>query len=216
MTGGETARAAWPGVASALAIAGLLAACASTPPARPPGPAYSGKIAVRSDEAPGKEARSMTGQFELAGSAAAGQLLVTSPIGTTIARARWGDVSSEGRPSDIVLEAQGHTVRFNDFEAMTEAALGEAVPLEALFDWLAGRPWPPSPATVDADRAGFEQLGWHVDRSRLAGDGFLSADRLAPPPALHVRVKLDEPAASPAGAPDRRAQPVSPSASSAR
>jgi outer membrane lipoprotein LolB len=204
----------------------LLVACASLPGGRPAGPTYSGRIAVRSDEAPGKEARSMTGQFELTGTALAGQLVVTSPIGTTVARARWGDVY-DGRPSDIVLEAQGHTLRFNDFEAMTEAALGDAVPLEALFDWLGGRPWPGSPATVDASPGSFDQLGWHVDRSRLAGDGLLSADRPAPPQAIHVRVKLDLPASAPetsrassaasgAAAPDRRALPVSPSASAAR
>jgi outer membrane lipoprotein LolB len=180
----------------ALAVAAGLAACASIPPPAPAGPNWSGRIAVRSDAAPGKDARSMTGQFELTGTASAGQLVVASPLGTTVARARWGDVYAEGRPSDIVLQAQGRTVRFSDFESMTEAALGDAVPLEALFDWLDGRPWPGSPAVVDADRGAFDQLGWHVDRSRLAADGLLSADRPAPLPALHVRVKLDAPVAA--------------------
>ncbi|HEX4509180.1 MAG TPA: lipoprotein insertase outer membrane protein LolB [Burkholderiaceae bacterium] len=202
-----------------LGAAAWLAGCASVNPATVAGPTYAGKIAVRSEAAPGKDARSMSGQFELAGTASEGRLVLTSPIGTTVARAHWGDVYAEGRPSDIVLEAQGRTVRFSGFEAMTEAALGEALPLEALFDWLAGHPWQGSPATVSVDGGAFDQFGWHVDRSHLATDGLLSADRTEPAPAIHVRIKLDAPeTAVPPGQrpPDRRALPVSPTASSAR
>jgi outer membrane lipoprotein LolB len=31
---------------------------------------------------------------------------------------------------------------FTDLDALTRQALGESVPVSALFDWLQGRPWP--------------------------------------------------------------------------
>jgi hypothetical protein len=96
-----------------------------------------------------------------------------------------------GAGADIELEADGRTRRFDNFDDMTEAALGQSLPLAAMFDWLAGRPWPHSAGDLRADRGAFEQLGWRVDRSRFDSDGQVAADRPLPPPALHVRVKLD-------------------------
>jgi outer membrane lipoprotein LolB len=186
--------------ACALAAAALLPGCASAPPPLA-GPVLAGRIAVRSEAAPGHDARSASGQFELRGSPERGQLILTSPIGTVVARARWaspdgGPAQADG-PADIVLEADGGTRRFDNFDDMTEAALGQSLPLAAMFDWLAGRPWPHAPAVYDVDRTVFEQLGWHVDGSRYASDGLVAADRPVPPPALHVRVKLDRGDAAP-------------------
>jgi len=209
------ASSAW--VVSALAIA-LLQGCATAP--KPlAGPVYSGRIAVRSDAAPPQAARSVSGQFELSGGPANGQLLLTSPIGTLVARARWkaadDAVASTRGAADIELEADGRTSRYDNFDEMTRAALGESLPLAAMFDWLSGRPWPGSPAAFDADRKAFEQLGWRVDRSRFDSDALIAADRPLPPPALHVRVKLDRGAAgSPAEAP-ASAPAAAPSASAA-
>ena len=189
--------------ACGLAAAVLVQGCASTPPPLA-GPVLAGRIAVRSEAAPGHDARSASGQFELRGSPEHGQLVLTSPIGTVVARARWSGPDSglaqPAGPADIELEADGGTRRFDNFDDMTEAALGQSLPLAAMFDWLAGRPWPHAPAVFDADRTTFEQLGWRVDRSRYASDGLVAADRPLPPPALHVRVKLDAAASAPAAA----------------
>jgi outer membrane lipoprotein LolB len=191
---------------AALAAAAFLAGCATAPPPVA-GPVYSGRIAVRSDAAPGTQARSMSGQFELRGSPARGQLVLTTPIGTTVARARWkaaGGTAAADGAADIDLEANGRTTHFDNFDDMTQAALGDSLPLAAMFDWLSGRPWPHSPAAFDAARTSFDQLGWHVDRSRFDSDQLIAADRPLPLPALHVRVKLDPGAgqpASPASAP---------------
>jgi outer membrane lipoprotein LolB len=193
--------------AATLALAALLPGCATAP--KPvAGPVIAGRLAVRSEPMPGRDARSASGQFELSGSPAHGQLVLTSPIGTVVARATWSapsetGVTAPGAPVDIELEADGRTRRFDNFDDLTEAALGQSLPLAAMFDWLAGRPWPHSPAAFDADRGAFEQLGWRVDRSRLESDGLVAADRPLPPPALHVRVKVDRPEApaAPAVAP---------------
>jgi outer membrane lipoprotein LolB len=201
---GLRTRAGAVATACVLAAAALLPGCASTPPPLA-GPVLAGRIAVRSEAAPGHDARSASGQFELRGGPEHGQLVLTSPIGTVVARARWsGPAAGLARAAgaaDIELEANGGTRRFDNFDDMTEAALGQSLPLAAMFDWLAGRPWPHAPAVFDADRAAFEQLGWRVDRSRYESDGLVAADRPLPPPALHVRVKIDRDAAAPASAP---------------
>jgi outer membrane lipoprotein LolB len=184
--------------AGAFVLALLLQACASHPPPLP-GHVYAGRLAVRTDAAPDLPARSTSGQFELSGNASSGQLILTSPLGTTVARARWSDpVGTQGTPSRIELEADGATTRSATLEEMMQRAIGDQLPLPAMFDWLSGRPWPDAPVQRSADGGSFEQLGWHVDVSQLAGNRLIDARRPLPAPALHVRVKLDapEPAAS--------------------
>jgi outer membrane lipoprotein LolB len=183
-------------------LALVLQACATHPPPLP-GHVWSGRLAVRADAASNRPARSMSGQFELSGNASSGQLVLTSPIGTTIARARWSDpVGTQGAPSKIELEADGGTTRYATLEDMMQRAIGDQLPLAAMFDWLSGRPWPAAPAQRSADGGSFEQLGWHVDLSQLAERQLIDAQRTQPPPTLHVRVKLDaaESAASAASA----------------
>ena len=188
--------------AGALAFALFLQACVSHPPPLP-GHVYAGRLAVRTDAAPGLPARSMSGQFELSGTASSGQLILTSPIGTTVARARWSDpTGTQGEPSKIELEADGGTTRYATLEEMMQRASGDQLPLPAMFDWLDGRPWPAAPVQRGANGSSFDQLGWHVDLSQLADNRLIDAQRALPAPTLHVRVKLDaaEPAASAASA----------------
>jgi outer membrane lipoprotein LolB len=191
----------------ALPCAGLLAlllqACATHPPPLP-GNVYNGRLAVRSDAGNAQPARSVSGQFELSGNASSGQLILTSSLGTTFARARWSHPAGAlGEPSDIELEADGGTTHYATLGEMMQRAIGDQLPLPAMFDWLAGRPWPAAEARRSADGNAFDQLGWHVDLSQFAGARLIDARRSLPPPTLHVRVKLDAPspdAAAPAAA----------------
>jgi len=191
--------------ATALLIvsAALLQACVSRPPPLA-GHVYSGRLAVRTDASAEQDAHAVSGQFELSGNASSGQLVLTSPLGTTVARARWSRPEGTlGEPSLIELEADGATRRYATLGEMMQRAIGDQLPLAAMFDWLAARPWPAAAAQRAADGQSFEQLGWQVDLSRFAATGLISATRSAPPPTLHVLVKLDaaEPAASAAAVP---------------
>ena len=173
-------------VFSRLAGAGvisLLAGCATlAPPGAPPGEVLSGRLSVRID---GQPARSVSAGFDLSGSERAGQLLLTGPLGTTAARARWS-------PGQAVLSAGGQDTPHADLDALATAALGEPVPIAALFDWLRGRAWPGAPATARGDgAAGFVQLGWQINLARWA-EGWVEAVRSAPP-AITVRAKLEAP-----------------------
>ena len=177
--------------AGALLLALSLQACVSHPPPLP-GHVYIGRLAVRTDAAPGLPARAVSGQFELSGNASSGQLVLTSPIGTTVARARWSDPSgTQGSPSKIELEADGATTHYATLEQMMQRAIGDQLPLPAMFDWLSGRPWPAAPVQRSADGGSFDQLGWHVDLTQLRDNQLIDARRPQPAPTLHVRVKLD-------------------------
>lgn len=151
------------------------------PPAS--GPITSGRMALRVDATPERAAQSATASFELRGSDEIGELRLISPLGTSLAHARWA-------PGRVRLETGQGSRDFASLDELSMAALGEALPLAALPDWLAGRPWPALPHTAQAE--GFSQLGWVVVLTRL-GEGLLEARREAAP-AVVLRIKKDPPA----------------------
>jgi len=175
---GVGAAARW---SATVAAATLLVACASVGlPAGEPGQTVSGRLSVRVADQP---ERGISAGFELQGSARQGQLLLSGPLGTTLARAVWS-------PGQAVLASAGNETRYADLDSLTTAALGESVPMAALFDWLRGRPWAGAPSQARGDGVpGFEQLGWQIDLARWS-DGWVEARRAAPP-AVTVRARLE-------------------------
>jgi len=177
-----------PLLAAALALATLTGCATVTPPAAAPDPlarSYAGRLAVKVE---GDDARSFSAGFDLQGSDARGQLALISPIGTQVGRAVW-------QPGSVLWQSADGERRFDNLDALAEDLLGEAVPLAALFDWMAGRPWPAQPSRplseVDGG-TGFRQLGWSVQTGRL-DNGVIVAQRQQPAPTLTVRIKLDTP-----------------------
>ena len=169
-------------LAAGAVVAALLAGCASLAPPAREGEALSGRLSVRVE---GDAQRSFNAAFELAGSPERGSLALITPLGTQVARADWsaGQVRLRSREGERV---------YPDLDSLSEEALGERVPLAALFDWLRGRPWPGA-ANVASDR-GFAQLGWEVDLSRYE-EGWVLAER-STPPVVEVRARLDMPASA--------------------
>jgi len=169
----------------ALLAAFAIAGCASVEPAAPitGGDAFAGRLSVRVDPTGAAPARSLAAAFDLRGSAEAGTLGLSTPLGSMLAEARW-------RPGSVVLVTPQGTRRFADLDALTREVLGESVPLEAWFDWLHGRPWPGAASSPQPGGAGFGQLGWAVDLSRFAS-GAVAASRREPLPAVVVRIQLD-------------------------
>jgi len=171
------------GLSLAALAAGALSACASvTAPHAQGAQVLSGRLSVRVDSEP---VRAMSGAFELSGNARAGALVLTSPLGSTLAQARWA-------PGEAVLETPGASARYSDLDTLAEQTLGERVPLAALFDWLRGRPWPGAASqALPAGEPGFSQLGWRVGLARYA-EGWVDARRDAPP-TVTMRARLDGP-----------------------
>jgi outer membrane lipoprotein LolB len=168
------------GCAALLIALSVLAGCASAPR---PAPDLAGRLALRVEAYQGAPARNVSAQFELRGDARAGELLLTSPLGSVAAQARW-------QPGSAELVTPDGTRRFDDLDSLAEELLGQALPLAALIDWLRGRAWPGAPSATS--EGGFEQLGWRVDLSRLA-EGWVTAARDSAP-ALSVRARLEPPA----------------------
>lgn len=171
------------GYGLALALAG----CSSlTPPDESPhsDDLLAGRMSVQVDATATEPAHNLTAAFELSGTPQRGRLDMNTPLGSTVARARWS-------PDAVVVDTPQGQSRHASLDDMTRAVLGEVLPVPALFDWLRGRPWRGAPSTsASADEpAGFSQLGWQVDLSHF-DDARLVARRAAPP-AVTVRVKLD-------------------------
>jgi outer membrane lipoprotein LolB len=107
--------------------------------------------------------------FELRGSEQAGELMLTSPIGNTLAQLRWS-------PGDAVLKNGSQTRRFESVDQLIEAATGAAIPVGALFGWLDGRD----------ERV----AGWRPDLSQV-GTGRLQALRESPMPRADLRIVFE-------------------------
>jgi outer membrane lipoprotein LolB len=142
----------------------LLAACAA--PRVAPGPgvqSWSGRLALMVDSDP---PQSYSAGFDLRGTPASGELLLTSPLGQALAAVVWSAEGAEMRQGDRIT-------RRASLEELTTELGGAAVPVSALFGWLRGE----QPQTQ----------GWQADLSRHA-DGRIIARRSQPPPTAELRV----------------------------
>jgi outer membrane lipoprotein LolB len=170
-------RAGW-----VLLAAAFLGACATPRPPLPAGdaPWISGRISVRIEATAAQAAQGVSAAFELRGDGNSGELRLLSPLGSRLAAAHWA-------PGLAVLNSPRGEQRYGTLDDLSRQALGEALPLAALPDWLKGQPWPGAAHT--ASEAGFEQLGWQVLLARRV-EGLIEARRAAPP-GVTVRVRLD-------------------------
>ena len=168
-----TAWRSWLGIALLL----TLSACASL---QKPPDLLSGRLSLRVSDSAGAATHSVSAGFDLSGSPTRGELRLNSPLGTTLALARWS-------PGEVTLDANGERKRYTALDALAQDVFGEPLPLAALFAWLRGQPWAQS-EHVALDN-GFEQLGWRVDLARWS-EGLLVAERTSPTAVL-LRARLD-------------------------
>jgi outer membrane lipoprotein LolB len=130
---------------------------------------WSGRLAL---QVPDEPQQSFSASFELRGSAQQGELSLFTPLGSTAALLRWA-------PGLATLRSDGQPERkFPSLDTLVSEATGAAIPVAALFDWLAGVP------TAVA--------GWQADLSQRA-QGRLRARRLPPAAPADLRVVLDRP-----------------------
>lgn len=151
-------------VSAGLVAALLLSACAAP---RPPGAAgetaWSGRLALRVD---GMPPQSFSAGFDLRGSPEAGELQLSSPLGTTLASVRWS-------PQGAELRQGGQLERRASLDELTTEMSGTALPVAALFGWLRG-----DSAVAD---------GWTVDLSQQP-EGRVTARRTIPLPNVELRL----------------------------
>ena len=128
---------------------------------------WAGRISLQIQSEP---AQAFFASFELKGSAEQGELALISPLGSTLAVIRWS-------PGEATLLQGGVTKSFASTDELLAQTTGAALPLPALFDWLAGKNTP----TPD----------WLADLSQL-GSGRITATRASPSPRADLRVVLDK------------------------
>ena len=155
----------------AVCAAFLMAGCAT--PQKPVGPGatqndeWAGRISLQIQSEP---PQAFFAGFELKGKAQAGELKLTSPIGSVLGVMRWS-------PSEAVLESGRDVKKFASVDALLEQTTGAAIPVSALFDWLNGK--------------NTSLNGWTADLSQQPS-GKISATRTNPAPQTDLRVVLDQ------------------------
>ena len=150
-----------------LLFAGVfLAGCATPRPPVQTDAFWSGRLALQVASEPPQQ---WFANFELQGSAERGELLLFSPIGSTLAQLNW-------TPQTADLNQGGRQWSSGSLDDLTTRLSGTNLPIAALFEWLAGRPAPVP--------------GWQADLSGHA-QGRLLAQRSQPAPAATLRIVLD-------------------------
>jgi outer membrane lipoprotein LolB len=145
----------------------FLTACATTRTLpTDPSAHWSGRLALLVQSDPPQQ---WSAGFELQGSAEQGEMLLFSPIGTSLARLSW-------TPQSAQLEQGGQTQRSANLSSLIERLQGTALPVSALFEWLAGR-------AADVP-------GWQADLSGHA-QGRVVAQRNQPGPTAVLRIVID-------------------------
>ena len=127
---------------------------------------WSGRLGLTVDSEP---PQSYSAGFTLLGNPQAGELSLTSPLGSTLAVMQW-------QPGQALLRQGGQVRDFASLDELAATVTGTPLPVRALFGWLNG-----TPQAVE---------GWDADLSRLP-DGRLTARRLMPLPTAELRVVLD-------------------------
>jgi len=150
-------------------LALLLTACAAPPkPIAVKGQTqWAGRISLVVEASPIIQ---NTAGFTLTGSASAGQLELFNPLGAKAANIFWTSESA------VLTNDQG-VKNFANLATALQQLLQTHIPVEALFDWLAGVPH-------DAN-------GWKADLSRYA-EGRLFLTRNQPLPRAEMRIALEK------------------------
>ena len=114
-------------------LCAMLVAC-SAPAKRQeyvtPNDVWEGRFSV---QVAGDAPQRISADFFLEGTARRASLTLNSPLGTRIARMQWDATSA-------TLESGEQKRSFESVDAMTTHALGSALPIQAIFAWLHGRP----------------------------------------------------------------------------
>ena len=96
---------------AALGLITALAGCASLQTPHAEGmQVLTGRLSVRVESDP---VRALSAAFELSGNAREGAMALTSPLGNTLAQARW-------KPDDVMLETPGSRQRYPDLDTLAE------------------------------------------------------------------------------------------------
>lgn len=137
-----------------LVVLSVMAGCASQRTPQAPAAAseshWQGRLAVKVFSKP---VQAFSASFDLQGNPAKGTLLLSSPLGTTLASIQW-------EAGSATLIANGRQQGFDSLQELAQQVTGADIPVASLFAWLRGQ----------AEAV----PGWQVDLAELP-DGRLQA-----------------------------------------
>lgn len=155
----------WRAVAAVVVAAALLAACASIPGghALEVEPAATAAFAVEGRLSARRGADAVAVGFAWRHDPPRDALTIANPLGQVLAELE-GDTAA-GRVAMTL--ADGRVADAPDWPALTERAIGFALPVEALAAWVRGRPHARSAYAAEGDASGrvatLRQDGWGID-----------------------------------------------------
>ena len=127
---------------------------------------WTGRISLMIQSNP---PQSFFASFELSGQADSGELTLTNPLGSIVGLIKWSPLSAR-------LESAQTPKQFASVDELLAQTTGAAIPIAALFDWLAGKQTHPE--------------GWTADLSEY-GAGRIQATRQAPEPQAQLKLIFD-------------------------
>ena len=157
----------WRAVAAVVVAAALLAACASIPGghALEVEPAATAAFAVEGRLSARRGADGVAVGFSWRHDPPRDTLTIASPLGQVLAELE-GDAAAHRVAMTL---ADGRVAGAPDWPALTERALGFALPVEALSAWIRGLPHAQSTFAAEGDASGrvasLRQDGWAIDFS---------------------------------------------------
>lgn len=139
-----------------------------------------GQMSIKLSAFADQPAKGLSLGFFFAGNTNTGQLDLMTLMGSQMAQVNW-------QPGQAWLINDKGRARYDNLDSLSEAALGEPLPLRQLVHWLQGRPDPELPSAPGPDADTFIQQGWLIDARELPYKR-LNARREASP--LHRGVQL--------------------------
>ncbi len=147
-----------------------------------PSLALQGQMSLKLDAFGDLPAKGLSLGFFFQGRAQAGELELMTLMGSQVAQLRW-------TPQEAILTDSRGPHRYPSLAEVSEAALGEALPLDTLIHWMQGQADPSLPVRVGAEPHTFEQLGWLIDTRRM-DEKQLSATRAAQAQVRGARIRV--------------------------
>lgn len=147
-----------------------------------PSLAMQGQMSLKLEAFGDQAAKGISLGFFFNGRAQSGELELMTPMGSQVAQLRW-------TPQDAVLTDSQGPHRYASLADLSEAALGEALPLDTLIHWMQGHADPALPVQAGAEPDTFEQLGWLIDTRHL-DEKKISATRAPSAELRGARIKV--------------------------
>lgn len=141
-----------------------------------------GQMSVKLSAFADQPAKGLSLGFFFSGNTDTGQLDLMTLMGSQMAQVNW-------QPGEAWLINDKGRSRYDNLDDLSQAALGEPLPLRQLVHWMQGHPDPGLPSAPGAEANTFTQQGWWIDARELPFKK-LNARREASPLQRGVQLKI--------------------------